>query len=148
MPWRHSDRDRLCIAVAPKPRRYARLSQRAQDEAFQARSFSSAPADRQLLLLVFSARPILDRSAAVQFAASARQSAAREGSTHRKPLMTCPPRVPRDGVGPNVASHRGKERLRNERHRLSDSMHLADDWGFMADGRRAKGEKALEPLTP
>ena len=43
----------VCIAVAPKPRRYARLSQRAQDEAFQARSFSSASANHQLLLLVF-----------------------------------------------------------------------------------------------
>ncbi|OCL09172.1 hypothetical protein AOQ84DRAFT_354148 [Glonium stellatum] len=42
-----------------KPRRYSRLSHRAQDEPFQARSFSSASAGHPLVLLfVFKLAPI------------------------------------------------------------------------------------------
>ena len=51
---------------------------------------AAPPPTANYYYLSFRLAPSLTASAAVQFAASARQSAAREGSTHRKPLMTCP----------------------------------------------------------
>ena len=78
---------------------------------FKPRGFSSASADRQLLLPVFQAHPILDRkrSCAVCSLSPAICSAGRK-HTYRKPLMTCPPAGPtrRSGSERGVASWKRK----------------------------------------